>query len=518
MAKKKQDGPGTGMIITLVFFVLATLILGVTTYMGFDGMKELEETANKEKEAAKKANDAALEDRVRLAVNRTSLGVGTEADFSAMSGASGPAEAAKLAEIQNVTSKLGGNAFPTPGAFNFPAAGTGPTKSVAAIVGEWAKMYQAKAAEAAGLSTQLQQANARVAQADKQLRDETEKYNKGLADENKRVTDAIAAGQVGFDKTIAAANTKGNEFKKAQDQWSADKAALEDVVAEEKRNVKSLQEKLAKALQGDQSDLGNRFDKLQLEKLDQRKGEIASKDDTFVTLRFQTRLGLVPGQSFIVIAPTASLVDVIEQEKAIEKRHREYASIRARDPFTDHQMIKGMVEITSVTGPFTAQARIISQPNALRNPIAKGDQIFNISLSTSSREHVAFAGIIDLDGDGLPDNEEFIRMVERNGVIVDAFLDLKTGEVKKRQGGMSLRTKFLIVGTDVPPVGKVKEMMAQAKELGVQLIDAPKFMALIGVKPPTNAAAPQYGKVNLGVDGPPAVEGKTPEGKKDDGK
>ena len=43
MAKKK-DGPGTGLIITLVFFVLATLILGITTYMGITGQEELTES------------------------------------------------------------------------------------------------------------------------------------------------------------------------------------------------------------------------------------------------------------------------------------------------------------------------------------------------------------------------------------------------------------------------------------------------------------------------------------------
>ena len=31
----------------------------------------------------------------------------------------------------------------------------------------------------------------------------------------------------------------------------------------------------------------------------------------------------------------------------------------------------------------------------------------------------------DLDGDGLPNNEEFIKILERNNVVLDAFLDLK---------------------------------------------------------------------------------------------
>ena len=40
---KEPTGPGTFMILTLVFFVLAAAILGVTTYLGFNGQKEWED-------------------------------------------------------------------------------------------------------------------------------------------------------------------------------------------------------------------------------------------------------------------------------------------------------------------------------------------------------------------------------------------------------------------------------------------------------------------------------------------
>ena len=44
MAKKK-DGSGSnlGLIVTLVFFVLATVILGVTTYMGYSDQAKMEQ-------------------------------------------------------------------------------------------------------------------------------------------------------------------------------------------------------------------------------------------------------------------------------------------------------------------------------------------------------------------------------------------------------------------------------------------------------------------------------------------
>ena len=78
-----------------------------------------------------------------------------------------------------------------------------------------------------------------------------------------------------------------------------------------------------------------------------------------------------------------------------------------------------------------------------------------MALSTGEQEHVAFAGIIDLDGDGRPDNEEFVRILERNNLMVDAYLDLKTGEIEAGEGS-TFRTKFLIIGSDAPLVGNVE--------------------------------------------------------------
>src|SRR4051812_28989502 len=50
----KGGGSSQGLIVTLIFFILATIILGVTTYLGFDGQTEL---AKKAAESDKKAKD-----------------------------------------------------------------------------------------------------------------------------------------------------------------------------------------------------------------------------------------------------------------------------------------------------------------------------------------------------------------------------------------------------------------------------------------------------------------------------
>src|SRR5262245_21073859 len=68
MAKKKGESSNLGLIITLVFFVLSTVILGVTTYMGFSAQEEKDKAvakANQEKTVAEK-DKSWYRDQVRV--------------------------------------------------------------------------------------------------------------------------------------------------------------------------------------------------------------------------------------------------------------------------------------------------------------------------------------------------------------------------------------------------------------------------------------------------------------------
>jgi hypothetical protein len=311
-------------------------------------------------------------------------------------------------------------------------------------------------------------------------------------------------------------------FKKQADDWAELKAKLEETVNAKNLEIEVWRGRYNRAIAPDASDLETRLKHLDLAKTAERMGTITDKSDTFVTLRFDTRMSMVPGQTFVVIPPDKSLVEVLEREKALDKKHREFSSLGPRDPFADNEMVKGTLEITDVTSAYSARARITDESNRVRNPISKSDQVFNISLSTGEKEHVAYAGIIDLDGDGRPNNEEFVRILEKNNLVIDAYLDLKTGQVKGR--GIDFKTKFLIVGSDAPVVGNVKTMIDQAKEKNVQLIDARMFLHLIGVRPPKNPAPPAYSSVILGREGekapkdPDAPEVPMPPDPKKNGK
>jgi hypothetical protein len=510
MAKKQQEsGPGTFMILVLVFFILATLILGVTTYMGFNGQTELETQAKTSDEKAKAAAKNADEMTLRLNVLRVITGTETPDDRKALAGA--PAEQVPniLAEVKNVNDKVGA-AGVLPGSrtspFNVATSGAEgaapaitPSKTLPQIAKEWERIakdaqgrYETAEAARKKAVDQAQQAQAQR-DADKKA------FDTSVGNLNEQMAAKIKAMDVAFQDLKKQADQKGLDFKKFEESWAEEKTKLEEQITVHKNDINVLKQRLDRALSMDPSDIDARWKNFNFGKIAERMGTVQEKSGTFVTLNFTTKIVLIPGQSFVVIPPGRSLAEVIDRERALDKRHHEFLSAAAREPFTDNEMIKGMVEITDVTGPYSARARVTYQNNEIRDPISRGDSVFNMSLSSGEKEHVALAGIVDLDGDGKPDTEQFIRLLEKNNVIVDAYLDLKTGEIKSKGQGMNSGTRFLILGTDAPNVGAIKKMVDTAKINGSQLIDARMFMSLIGIKPPKGAAPPNYAGVNLGT-------------------
>jgi hypothetical protein len=533
MAKKQQEsGPGTGMIIALVFFVLTSAILGVTTYLGFDGQADLEKKA---KDAA--AEKSKLETRVAEETSRRNMlrilaGTEEATDREDLNGAATANKDAILDEYKKITDKLGATAFPPGSNFQWPliaglqkgdgpsGPATGPSKTLPQIARTWYDLYansqrQYKAEQDAHKKTQ----DAKAA-ADKRAEDQKETFDKQVAALTKQITDKINAMDMAFTALKTAADEKGVAFKKQADDWAAAKAALEEQILAKGGEIEVLKGNLRRALTEDPSDILARLNKADPIKLAESMGKVNNKSGVFVTVEFNRRLSLVPGQTFVVIAPGSSLVEVLNRERELEKRHHDVVSLDAREPFSENERVKGIIEITDVVSPTTVRARVTFESQPIRNPISREDQVFNMALSSGERERVAFAGIIDLDGDGRPDTEAFNSLLQKNNLKVDAYLDLKSGEIK---GRLDFGTRLLILGTDVPMVGNVKKMVEEARSKNIPMVDSRRFLNLIGVKPPRNAATPEYSRVTLGGEGalapvdpdapPPPVADPKKEGK-----
>lgn len=159
---------------------------------------------------------------------------------------------------------------------------------------------------------------------------------------------------------------------------------------------------------------------------------------------------------------------------------------------------KASVEVVEVTGAHQCRARVTEIKNAVRRPLVAGDQLYNPAWAPGMRDHVAVAGVIDLTGDGRDSTAAFVQALEKDGVIVDAWLDLK--ELAVNGKGISLQTSYLIIGY-LPDLQNgdqsdprkervvaiheaVHKLREQAEQKGVTVVGVRRYMALAGMKLP----------------------------------
>ncbi len=111
--------------------------------------------------------------------------------------------------------------------------------------------------------------------------------------------------------------------------------------------------------------------------------------------------------------------------------------------------VKGNLEVVNV---FEAgsQCRIVIEKNK-NDPIQQGDVIVNPNWNPDRKRHVAIAGLIDMDGEGRNQLREFRQLLERQNIIVDAYLEpAGPGWVTLPDGkGTTRETNFLIIGDEL---------------------------------------------------------------------
>jgi hypothetical protein len=138
----------------------------------------------------------------------------------------------------------------------------------------------------------------------------------------------------------------------------------------------------------------------------------------------------------------------------------------------------------------TTPSRVLRDGGSALQP---GDLLFNLFWGS----HVAVVGIIDFPGyeakspaGQMDDMNAFLRQLERMGVIVDAYTDLRDG---KLVGELSLNTNFVILGSPVLKSGDaagegrakgineaIAKVRADAAERGMFIISPANFAVLSG--------------------------------------
>ncbi|MEX0702628.1 MAG: hypothetical protein WD069_11080 [Planctomycetales bacterium] len=154
--------------------------------------------------------------------------------------------------------------------------------------------------------------------------------------------------------------------------------------------------------------------------------------------------------------------------------------------------IKGAIEVTRIVGPNLAEARILR--NSLGDPIAPDDPIYTPLWTPGRTEKIAFVGFLDIDGDGHSDRDAVHNLVAAAGADVVSEVDdqgVRTG------GKLDVETRFLVVGqikagnqddpAEVKRFDEVsrnhKDMVEEARQHGVRVISLHDFLAYVGYTP-----------------------------------
>ena len=88
---------------------------------------------------------------------------------------------------------------------------------------------------------------------------------------------------------------------------------------------------------------------------------------------------------------------------------------------------------------------MVSVKDAFKDPILPGDYLYNPIFHPGGEQHVVIAGRIDMHGTKGDDLEEFERLLKRQNVVVDGYVDPQSGDVK---GRLTVGTDYLMLGDD----------------------------------------------------------------------
>lgn len=518
----------TGLIVSLIFAILLVIGLGVAAYYGYADQEDLRKKAKDSQTAADTAKKSRDWHHFLAVLYKSYLGAASKQDLGDLSVLRGRYESGGIgkgepnfADNDNAIKRLDDhrNNLGWNMAQNQPA--NTAADRIATMETEIRKLkadldssqIATKQAEAgknqanesaakneALLTAKLQDLNkqylALAAQRQKEFLDLRDAY----AAESKKLEDAQRSGQTAAqerDDKLTLLNKELDKNNRMVSRQAAEKKELEDEI----RRVRGLQDPVNPLESGPSRGKIVRLD---------RSGNLAwinlgSADNLRAQVRFSVFKDKGDGK------PTGEL--------------------------------KASLQISEIVGPHLAKAQVTYTRDANRDPLLAGDLLFNPTWNSSYREHVAVAGLIDLSGLGTDNTAEFMRALERQGVDVDAYVDLKDLSIKGK--GMTTQTTYLILGDNLEHtiqglaaegakneniVGvnkKIDEMKTDAAKLGIQTISFRRYLVLTGHRAPrgiAEAAAP--GTIPTKITTAPEKKEKKEEKeapkkeapKKDDGK
>jgi hypothetical protein len=513
MAKKRGGGGGSNLplIMTLVFFILSTVILGVTTYMGYNEVDKAKEGEKKAQGDAKKKGDEAEWYRFQARVYRAYIG-------QPMKGYEAPLLASQKDQFDKGSLSFANGAEGADDVKNFLAS----VKNVM----PW---------NAPGDISPSATYDSRLAEKEQQYATRTKERNQMEAERDKAREDV---------------RTKEADLKAAEEKFDAQVVKFRQAADAERKANEALLQKLRADLKGENEAKGNALRaRADAEKgrdtaeklLKTEKGRLTEavtrgkrlkeeKDEAEEQLRvFNERFGGVDPKVMEAERQDARQRDILRgwtkpwHIVALDsKGMMPYISLGSADGLKPHVTFsiygvgqggslkltpKGTLEVVRIVGPHLAQARITSHRDSRGNllkrgeeaqaePILKGDKVVNTTWN--QRRRVAIAGLADLGGEGLESSADFRRLLEKQKVDVDAYIDTR-GKMPKLVGDVTSKTDYLVVGDTLDGVKHEKardkafvaefekltqELTRKAQANGVTVLNLRRYLDMIGYQPP----------------------------------
>lgn len=157
-------------------------------------------------------------------------------------------------------------------------------------------------------------------------------------------------------------------------------------------------------------------------------------------------------------------------------------------------MPKAGIEVVRIRDAHRAEARLYGEQ--ISDMVLPGDLLYNPVWTKGEKLSVGLVGLIHMDNDDEPDNEEFVRVIRSLGADVDALFDIQD---LQKKGKMNVETAWLLMG-EMPEEGPNDdqekkdlakainqartEMQAEAKEKGIPIINVRNFLTFMGHQQP----------------------------------
>lgn len=431
-----------GLVVTLVFFVLATIGLGVFAYMTASDQDKLKADVKKKTEEAKTSDDQRDWYMFQAALLRYYAGFPPKAEGRL--GRELPQRKASFdsgqfgnkfddyQEVKDMVGKLEARS-------KWDSKDSKPADSYERILEQRDKSIRELQQTLGQMRKDLADAQGKTRNTEADLEKAKTDHTQKLADAQKSFTDQLDAK----DKEN---RDLSDRYRKAAEELQPDLKRKTEENAQLLAQNKGLSKEL-KAEKEKSTSLQDQIGALRADAERRRPTQLVPRGEVVRVHANQRGATISLGRSQALTAGTTFAVHGTDSSGRVKPLSKGIVEVVTVGDNSSDVLVRELYhpdpdEIDIKTG-----GRRLIDPVSLENkdPIARGDKLINPLWDPDAVTHVAIAGQIELGGVRFANVAGLIRQLEKQKVVVDAFIDPTDGAVKGP--GITRKTKYLILGS-----------------------------------------------------------------------